>query len=115
MSGIDMSKTDILSKEVAKDFRRGLLKFFILKMLDREPMHGYAMMMRIEEISGWKPSTGSMHPALMKLCGTGNITVKVVGMKKVYTITKKGKEQIKLLDENFDDGLNAIKMIFNNL
>ena len=115
MSVFDMSKTDVLSKEMAKDFRRGLLKFFILKMLDREPMHGYAMMMRIEEVSGWKPSTGSMHPALMKLCGTGNITVKVVGMKKVYTITKKGKVMIKQLDENFDDGLNAIKMIFKNL
>ena len=110
-----MSKTDILSKEMAKDFRRGLLKFFILKMLDKGPMHGYAMMMRIEKVSGWKPSTGSMHPALMKLCGTGNITVKVVGLKKVYTITKKGKEQIKLLNDNFDDGLNAIKMIFENL
>ena len=110
-----MSKSDILSQEMAKDFRKGLLKFFILKMLDRQDMHSYAMMMRIEEVSGWKPSNGSMHPALMKLCRKGSITVKVVGMKKIYTITKKGKEQIKLLDENFDDGLNAIKMIFNNL
>ena len=115
MSSFDMSKTDILTKEVAKDFRRGLLKFFILKMLDRKSMHSYAMMMRIEEISGWKPSTGSMHPALMKLCGTGNISVKVVGLKKVYTITKKGKGMMKQLDENFDDGLNAIRMIFKNL
>ena len=115
MSDIDMSKSDILSREVAKDFRRGLLKFFILKMLDKQDMHSYAMMMRIEEISGWKPSTGSMHPALMKLCRKGNITVKVAGMKKVYSITKKGKLMIKELDENFDSGLNAIKLIFKNL
>ena len=110
-----MSKSDILTKEVAKDFRRGLLKFFILKMLDKKSMHSYAMMMRIEEVSGWKPSTGSMHPALMKLCGTGNISVKVVGLKKVYSITKKGKAMMKQLDDNFDHGLNAIRMIFNNL
>ena len=110
-----MSKSDILSREIAKDFRKGLLKFFILKMLDREDMHSYAMMMRIEEVSGWKPSTGSMHPALMKLHRTGLINMKVVGMRKVFSITKKGKAMIKQLDENFDDGINAIKLIFKNL
>jgi len=110
-----MSKPDILSKEMAKDFRRGLLKFFIFKMLDKQDMHSYAMMMRIEDISGWKLITGSMHPSLMKLCGTGYISFKVVGMKKVYSITKKGKIMIKQLDDNFDSGLNAIKTIFENL
>ena len=115
MSGIDMSKSDILTKELAKDFRKGLLKFFILKMLEREDMHSYAMMMRIEEVSGWKPSNGSMHPALMKLCRTGMIKVKPVEMRKVFSITKKGKDMIQQLDENFDDGLNAIRDIFKNL
>ncbi len=110
-----MSKSDILTREIAKDFRKGLLKFFILKMLAREEMHGYAMMSRIEEVSGWRPSSGSLHPALMKLKGAGLINVKSCGMKKVFSITKKGKEAIKQLDDNFDDGLNAIKDIFNDL
>ena len=115
MSKSDMSKSDILTKEIAKDFRKGLLKFFILKMLDREDMHGYAMMSRIEEVSGWRPSSGSLHPALMKLKAAGLINVRVVGMKKVFSITKKGKVQIRALDENFDNGLNAIRDIFKNL
>ena len=110
-----MSKSDILTKEIARDFRKGLLKFFILKMLDREDMHGYAMMNRIEEVCGWRPSSGSLHPALMKLQAGGLIKPKTVGMKKVFSITKKGKELIKQLNENFDDGLNGIKMIFENL
>ncbi len=110
-----MSKSDILTREIARDFRKGLLKFFILKMLDREDMHGYAMMNRIEEISGWRPSSGSLHPAVMKLKVAGLINMKVMGMKKVFYITKKGKAQIRTLDENFDDGLNAIRDIFNNL
>ncbi len=115
MSNIDMSKSDILTKEIARDFRKGLLKFFILKMLDREDMHGYAMMSRIEELSGWRPSSGSLHPALVKLKAAGMISVKTCGMKKVFSITKKGKDNIKQLDENFDDGLNAIRDIFKNL
>jgi DNA-binding PadR family transcriptional regulator len=115
ISNTDMSKSDILTREIAKDFRKGLLKFFILKMLDREEMHGYAMMSRIEELSGWRPSSGSLHPALMKLLAAGMINVKSCGMKKVFSISKKGKETVKHIDENFDDGLNAIKMIFENL
>jgi DNA-binding PadR family transcriptional regulator len=110
-----MSKSDILTKELARDFRKGLLKFFILKMLNRESMHGYAMMARIEEISGWKPSSGSMYPALVNLKTSGLISIRVVELKKVYSITKKGKDMIRQVDENFDDGLNAIKTIFNNL
>jgi len=79
-------------------------------------MHGYAMMNRIEELSGWRPSSGSMHPALVKLKAAGLISMKPVGsMKKVFSITKKGKEAIKQLDDNLDNGLNAIKMIFENL
>ena len=110
-----MSKSDILTREIAKDFRKGLLKFFILKMLDREPMHGYAMMSRIEDLSGWRPSSGSLHPALMKLKAAGLINVKACGMKKVFSISKKGKLMISELDKNFDNGLNEIKLIFRNL
>ncbi|MCK5024452.1 MAG: PadR family transcriptional regulator [Thermoplasmata archaeon] len=110
-----MSNSDILSREITKDFRRGLLKFFILKMLDRESMHGYAMMARIEKVSGWKPSSGSMYPALMNLHTSGLIGIKVKDLRKIYSITKKGKDRINQLNENFDDGLNAIRMIFNNL
>lgn len=115
MSGFDMSKSDILTREIARDFRKGLLKFFILKMLEKEDMHGYAMMTKIEEVSGWRPSSGSMHPALMKLCREGLISVKVSGMKKVYSITGKGRSMVKHLDDNFDDGINAIREIFRNL
>lgn len=110
-----MSKSDILTKEIAKDFRKGLLKFFILKMLDREDMHGYAIMARIEEVSGWKPSSGSLYPALANLQAARLISINVRGMRKTYSITQKGKELVRMLDENFDDGLEAIRMIFKNL
>ena len=110
-----MSKSDILQKEFAKDFRRGLLKLFILKMLARKDMHGYVMMSRIEKLSGWKPSPGSMYPALMHLKKDGLINFKLVKMKKVYTITKKGKMAVTQVDRDLDKGLNDIRDIFDNL
>ncbi len=110
-----MSKSDILQSEMAKDFRKGLLKFFILKMLDRENMHGYAMIERIEDLSGWKPSPGSLYPALAQLHASRMINVHIHGLRKTYSITGKGKDLVKQLNDNFDDGLKAIKTIFENL
>ena len=110
-----MSKSDILRNEIAKDFRKGLLKFFILKMLDKEDMHGYAMMSRIEEVCGWKVSPGSLYPALFNLSTQGLVKVKVVKMRKMFSLTTKGKTFIGQVNDNFDTGLNEISRIFKEL
>ena len=110
-----MSKSDILKTEFAKDFRKGLLKFFILKMLAKEDMHGYAMMSRIEEVSGWKLSSGSMYPALLNLTTEGLVKTKVFKIRKVYSITPKGRQFIGTLMENLDSGLNEFRKIFEEL
>ena len=110
-----MSNSDILQNEIAKDFRKGLLKFFILKMLDKENMHGYAMISRIEEVCGWKVSSGSLYPALFNLSTQGMVKVKVVNMRKMFSLTTKGKNFIGQFNDNFDTGLNEISRIFKEL
>lgn len=110
-----MSKSDILRTDIARDFRKGLLKFFILKMLAREDMHGYAMMSRIEEVSGWKPSSGSMYPALLNLTTAGLIKMKVLDMRKMYSITPKGRALIDQVDLHLAEGLDEISRIFKEL
>ena len=115
MSEFVMSKSDILKSEMAKDFRKGLLKFFILKMLDRQEMHGYAMMTRIEEHSGWKVSSGSLYPMLLNLSAQGLVKVKVVEMRKIFSLTTKGKAVISNINSNFDSGLDEISRIYKEL
>jgi DNA-binding PadR family transcriptional regulator len=110
-----MSKSDILKSEVAKDFRKGLLKFFILKMLDREEMHGYAMMSRIEEVCNWKVSPGSLYPTLLNLHTQGLVKIKVAKMRKVFSLSAKGKIYIGQINSNFDTGLDDISRIFKEL
>ncbi|MBA3045424.1 MAG: PadR family transcriptional regulator [Candidatus Thermoplasmatota archaeon] len=110
-----MSKSDILENVIAKDFRKGLLKFFILKMLDRVDMHGYAMMTKIEEVSGWKVSPGSLYPTLFNLSTQGFVKVKIVNMRKMFSLTTKGKNFIEQINSNFETGLNEINRIFNEL
>ncbi len=72
--------------------KRGLLKYYILKLLSEEPLTGYGLMKRIEEETGfWKPSTGSMYPLLQSLEDQGWITHEGEAERKVYRLTERGQ------------------------
>ncbi|MBI0584231.1 MAG: PadR family transcriptional regulator [Methanomassiliicoccus sp.] len=88
---------DPLSKEMQATFNQssfhsGFLKLAILRMVSESPMHGYGMMKEIERISEhtWKPSPGSIYPALQELQRSGYILQETVGRKRVYRITERG-------------------------
>ena len=117
MSELDMSEFDIFGTKIGKDFRRGLLKVFILKMLSTKDMHGYALIKRIEKATDgrWKPSSGSIYPALINLKTAGMIKAKIVGTRHVYSITAKGRESMKGADANFDTIVDEITKIFKKL
>ncbi|GAB6945530.1 PadR family transcriptional regulator [Vulcanisaeta sp. JCM 14467] len=79
--------------------RRGL-KYLILYLLSsRGPMTGAQIIDEIERLSMgfWRPSPGSVYPALEELEADGLIKVaKVEGTKKYYEITESGKAFIGL-------------------
>jgi DNA-binding PadR family transcriptional regulator len=77
---------------------RGFMEMHILRILET-PQHGYEIMKHIEqECPYWKPSPGSVYPMLQKLQRERLITEKDFGKRKVYTLTKKGRERIKKFD-----------------
>jgi DNA-binding PadR family transcriptional regulator len=84
-----------------KLFERGDLKFVILRLVSRQPMHGYDVMKALEEESGgyYKPSPGSVYPTLQMLEDEGFLTVEEKDGKKIYSITDEG---LAYLDENED-------------
>src|SRR5204863_296072 len=53
--------------------RRGDVRAAILLLLDSEPRNGYQIMQELEERSGgsWRPSPGSVYPALQLLADEG--------------------------------------------
>jgi DNA-binding PadR family transcriptional regulator len=73
-------------------FHSGFLKLAILKIISERPMHGYALMQEIDRISEhtWKPSPGSIYPALQELQRSGIIIQETVGRKRVYRLTADG-------------------------
>lgn len=75
---------------------RGNLKMVILTILQERPMHGYEISKEIAEKSHgfYKPSPGSIYPALRSLLEDGCIKVEVEGRRKRYRISPKGRRLI---------------------
>jgi len=81
---------------------RGNLRLLTLKALEKKPLSGYALMKFIKEKIGTKPSPGSMYPLLDDLAKEKLVKCKKQGRKKIYEITKEGKEHLKIIDIHKD-------------
>ncbi len=69
----------------------GNLRLCILKSLEKEPASGYGIMKQISELTGHKPSAGSLYPIMAELT-----THKLVTRNKDehYALTAEGKKQL---------------------
>jgi DNA-binding PadR family transcriptional regulator len=76
--------------------RRGDVRAALLLALSEEPRNGYQLMQLIEERSGgrWRPSPGSVYPALAQLEDEGLIRSVERDDGKVYEITDRGREHL---------------------
>jgi DNA-binding PadR family transcriptional regulator len=74
-------------------FAKGDFKIIVLSVLQERPMHGYEIVRTIQEQSKglYKPSPGSVYPALKMLLGKGYIVLSSDERRKVYRITMAGK------------------------
>ena len=82
---------------------RGFLRSYILKLLAKEPKHGYQIMKAIEEKTGWKPSPGAIYPTLHEMEKRGLIKKIKKGRKLSYKLTKKGKDLSKKLEKTMKE------------
>src|SRR3954470_12669948 len=76
--------------------RRGDVRAALLVLLDEEPRNGYALMQEIEERSEglWKPSPGSLYPALQQLEDEGLAPVTGAAGRKSYELTDEGRAYV---------------------
>ena len=71
---------------------QGLLKMWMLKIISEKDVSGYEIMKKVDELTGKKPSTGSVYPLLKSMQNEGWIIGKKQGLKTVYKITDSGKK-----------------------
>ena len=90
-----------MSKSSAPDLLQGTLDLLILRTLQGEPMHGWAISERIQHVSQdvLQVNQGSLYPALHRLEHRGWITaewgVSELGRRaKYYQMTAAGRRQL---------------------
>lgn len=82
--------------------RMGLSKFFILRVLNARPMHGYEIARAVERVTRGccAPTEGTIYPVLHEFEAGGYVAVTseiVSGRKrKIYALTDKGRAAFKV-------------------
>lgn len=84
--------------------RRGAVRDALLVVLAERPMHGYELITELEARSSgrWRPSPGSIYPALTRLEEQGLLTAEELNEKKVFSLTARGREAREALDVDGD-------------
>jgi DNA-binding PadR family transcriptional regulator len=82
---------------VSPVFRHGRLRLYLLKLLDEAPRHGYEVIRLLQDrfLGVYAPSPGTIYPRLARLEEDGLVTHEEVDGKKIYSITDKGREEIR--------------------
>jgi len=115
VSCILISETD-MSKP--NDLVQGTLDLLLLKILALEPLHGWAISLRLKSISGdvLQVSEGSLYPALHKLEQEGWITAEWKQTEnnrraKFYSLTRLGRKQLESEAANWQRLSSAISRV----
>jgi DNA-binding PadR family transcriptional regulator len=82
--------------------RRGDVRAAALLLLAEEPRNGYQIMQEIEQRSGgvWRPSPGSVYPALAQLEDEGLVRIEERDGRRTYVLTDAGRVYV---DERRDE------------
>jgi DNA-binding PadR family transcriptional regulator len=73
---------------------QGLLKMWMLKIISEGKVSGYQIIKKVNELTGKKPSTGSVYPLLKSMQNKGWIIGKKVNGKTIYEISDSGKKVV---------------------
>lgn len=100
------------------DLLQGTLDMLILKSISLGPLHGYGILLRIQQLSGeaLQVPQGSLYPALYRLEKQGLVTFKWGESEnnrkaKYYSLTRKGHIRLRNEQEQWDRLTDAIAAI----
>lgn len=91
--------------------RRGDVRAAILLLLAERPMHGYELIQQIRERSEdvWRPSPGSIYPALAQLEDEGLVLIEKVAGRKTAKLTESGTAYLEANRAELGDPWQEVK------
>jgi transcriptional regulator len=97
---------------------QGTLDMLILKVVALEPIHGYGIAQRLQQISKdvLQVQQGSLYPALHRLENRGWLAAEWKASEtgreaKYYSLTKQGAKQLTLEDESWQRLSEAVRLV----
>jgi transcriptional regulator len=103
------------------DLLQGTLDLLILKIIAREPLHGWGISKRIQVLSGDVLSVGqgSLYPALHRLEQQGWISAEwkdsdLGRSAKVYSLTREGRKQLERELKSWGRLSSAVQLLIEN-
>lgn len=110
-----------MSRNPKSELLHGTLELLVLRMLSREPMNGYGMGKRIEELTSdaLRVDEGSLYPALYRMERRGWLAsswgrTESNRRAKFYRITAKGRRQLGQARAKWDDFAAAVTKILES-
>lgn len=114
------SRRDIHMTEDRSDLLQGTLEMLVLRVLEFEPMHGWGIAQRLEQMSGdvFSVNQGSLYPALQRMKRKGWVkadwdTTENNRRAKYYRITPAGEKQLEKEREEWRRTSAAVDGILN--
>lgn len=82
---------------MARFFRHGELPLVLLAILAQRPMHGYELMSELSRLfstGGYRPSPGTVYPAVDALAAEGLLTGHTHEGRTVYSASEEGEQAL---------------------
>ena len=106
--------------ESTSELLQGTLELLVLKTLSLEPMHGWGIAQRIQQLSRdvFQVNQGSLYPALQRMLRKGWIKSAWRSSEnnrraRYYALTAEGQRQIAKERESWDRASMAVNWILN--
>lgn len=107
-----------MTEQQKRDLFPGALEMMILKSLQRQPEHGYALVQHIKRTSNdlLRVEEGSLYPALQRLLKAGLVkarwSVSTTNRRvRVYELTAAGKKHLEVEVSKFEQMLEGITRV----
>ena len=109
----------MLKREATRrDLFPGALELMVLRSLELEPLHGYAIATRIQQrsLEILQVEEGSLYPALQRLLKAGLVEAKweissTNRRVRTYSLTRKGKKHLAEETIRFDRMVEGIQLV----
>lgn len=105
---------------ISENLKKGITEMLILSFLDKEDMHTYAIMNKLDELSGGVCKISYPYAVIYRLTDCKYIEeagkkVDENRLRQFYRITPSGKVYLNDMRKEYDTFINGVNMIFQAL